>query len=136
MDEQKYWRNVIAREIKAEHDRVKKYYSKKGANSGGISPEEQTRLNIFALCQSIVETYNEDIPPVSAVPPKTRKPRAKKVEPVIEPVIEAAPEPTPEPTAEPVPEPEPVVEPVEDIDDFIEQESIEVRKQNEFGEMI
>lgn len=78
MDEQKYWRNIIAREIKAEHDRVKKFYSKRGVNSGGISAEEQTRLNIFALCQSIAETYNPDIPPVSDTPPKERKPRVKK----------------------------------------------------------
>lgn len=84
MDEQKYWRNIIAREIKAEHDRVKKYYSNRSANSGGISAEEQTRLNIFALCQSIVETYNEDIPAVSAQPPKERKPRvAKTPEPIV-----------------------------------------------------
>lgn len=78
MDEQRYWRNIIAREIKSEHDRVHKYYSQRGINSGGISAEEQTRLNIFALCQSIVETYNEDIPAVSAQPPKERKPRVAK----------------------------------------------------------
>lgn len=93
-NEQRYWRNIIAREIKAEHDRVKKYYSQRGANSGGITPEEQTRLNIFALCQSIVETYNEDIAPVSQLEPKPRKPRAKKEEP-------AEPQPTPEPAPAP-----------------------------------
>lgn len=79
MDEQKYWRNVIANEIKAEHDRVRKYYSQKGINSGGITQEQQVRLNIFALCQSIASTYNADIKPVNEVVPKPRKPRAKKV---------------------------------------------------------
>ena len=79
MDEQKYWRNVIANEIKAEHDKVRKYYSKQGMNSGGITQEQQVRLNIFALCQSIASTYNADIKPVNQVVPKPRKPRAKKV---------------------------------------------------------
>ena len=90
MDEQKYWRNIIAREIKAEHDRVKKYYSNRSANSGGISAEEQTRLNIFALCQSIAETYNEDIAPVNQAQ-KTTKPRAKKQAPAPEDVSVPAP---------------------------------------------
>ena len=79
MDEQKYWRNFIANEIKAEHDKVRKYYSKQGMNSGGITQEQQVRLNIFALCQSIASTYNADIKPVNEVVPKPRKPRAKKV---------------------------------------------------------
>lgn len=59
MDQQKYWRTVIARGIKAERDKLWKYYSSR--SSDGISPEEQTRLNIFALCQSIVETYDESL---------------------------------------------------------------------------
>lgn len=124
MDEQKYWRNIIAREIKAEHDRVKKYYSQRGINSGGISSEEQTRLNIFALCQTIVETYNADIPPVSAVPPKERKPRAKKEpEPVAEPVAETIAEPT-----ETMKKPAKKTTPKKNIDP--------APQQNEFGEMI
>lgn len=79
MDEQKYWRSIITNEIKAEHDRVRKYYSQRGANSGGITKEEQTRLNIFALCQSIASTYNPDIKPVNEAPEKPKKPRAPKV---------------------------------------------------------
>ena len=98
MDEQKYWRNIIAREIKAEHDRVKKYYSNRSANSGGISAEEQTRLNIFALCQSIAETYNEDIAPVNQAQ-KTTKPRAKKQAPAPEDVSVPVPTPVPAPTS-------------------------------------
>lgn len=139
MDEQRYWRNIIAREIKAEHDRVKKFYSKRGANAGGISPEEQTRLNIFALCQSIVETYNTDIPAVSAQPPKERKPRATSqavdkpiAEPIVEPVAQAVVEPVEKPAAKPVTKsstkprtqkktvPQPLTQP----------------QQNEFGEFI
>ena len=123
MDEQRYWRNLIGREIKAEHDRVKKYYSQRGMNSGGISSEEQTRLNIFLLCQSIAEKYNEEIKPVSQVEEKPRKPRAKK-EPIPlaeNPIIEKSSE--------------------EDINDFIEEEIARVdnpgpKVQNEFGELV
>jgi len=123
MDEQRYWRSLIGREIKAEHDRVKKYYSQRSMNSGGISSEEQTRLNIFLLCQSLAEKYNEDIVPVNQV---EEKPRVKKEVPLAEPIIEKS----------------------EDINDFIEEEiarvdtnfvnthSSDPKIQNEFGEMI
>jgi len=56
MNQERYWRNLLADEIKAEHDKVKKYYQKKGMNSGGMSNEEHTRLNIFLLCESIART--------------------------------------------------------------------------------
>lgn len=126
MDEQKYWRNIIAREIKAEHDRVRKYYSQRAANSGGISAEEQTRLNIFALCQSIVETYNEDISPVSAVAPKPRaaKPRAPKEAPA------PAPAPVPEPAPAPTPKPKAPRKPR--VSKSPDPQNI----QNEFGEFL
>ena len=56
MNQERYWRNLIADEIAAEHDRVMTYYRKKGINSGGMSPEEHTRLNIFLLAESIART--------------------------------------------------------------------------------
>jgi len=64
MNQERYWRNLIADEIKAEHDKVKKYYQKKGMNTGGMSPEEHTRLNIFLLCESISRTMknSQDAP--------------------------------------------------------------------------
>lgn len=135
MNEQRYWRNLIGREIKAEHDRVKKYYSQRGMNSGGISSEEQTRLNIFLLCQSIAEKYNEEIKPVSQVEEKPRKPREPRVKkeptPLAEPIIEKTGE-----------------EEIQELNNFIEEEiarvdtnfvnthSSDPKIQNEFGEMI
>ena len=64
MNQERYWRNLIADEIKAEHDKVKKYYQKKGMNAGGMSKEEHTRLNIFLLCESISRTMknSQDAP--------------------------------------------------------------------------
>jgi hypothetical protein len=64
MNQERYWRNLIADEIKAEHDKVKKYYQKKGMNAGGMSQEEHTRLNIFLLCESISRTMknSQDAP--------------------------------------------------------------------------
>ena len=59
MNQERYWRNLIADEIKAEHDKVKTYYQKKGMNTGGMSPEEHTRLNIFLLCESICRTMKD-----------------------------------------------------------------------------
>jgi hypothetical protein len=56
MNQERYWRNLIADEIKAEHDKVKTYYQKRGMNNGGMSPEEHTRLNIFLLSESIART--------------------------------------------------------------------------------
>jgi hypothetical protein len=139
MDEQRYWRTQIAREIKAEHDRVKKYYSQRGRNSGGITKEEQTRLNIFALCQSIVETYNEDIVPVNKVEPKPRKPRVKKEPssdiqaPQVQP--ETIPQNTPEPVIQAISDPEPIEQNIEE--DIIEEPLQEPQGiQNEFGEFI
>jgi len=64
MNQERYWRNLIADEIKAEHDKVKKYYQKKGMNAGGMSKEEHTRLNIFLLSESIARTMrnSQDAP--------------------------------------------------------------------------
>lgn len=56
MNQERYWRNLIADEIKAEHDKVKTYYQKRGMNKGGMSNEEHTRLNIFLLAESIART--------------------------------------------------------------------------------
>ncbi|MGA0233799.1 MAG: hypothetical protein ACO3MB_13115 [Saprospiraceae bacterium] len=86
MNQERYWRNLIADEIKAEHDKVKKYYQKKGMNTGGMSPEEHTRLNIFLLSESIARTMknSQDAPRLT-----TPEPEPAKVEEVIEqPVIE------------------------------------------------
>lgn len=135
MEEQRYWRNIISREIKAEHDRVKKYYSQKGINSGGISSEEQTRLNIFLLCQSIAEKYNADIQPIS----KAEKPRVKKnPTPLAEkPIIEKLKD-----------QPKEEVNDFQEINDFLEEEIATVQDshpttqnesstlQNEFGELV
>lgn len=75
MNQERYWRNLIADELKAEHDKVKKYYQKKGMNSGGISPEEHTRLNIFLLCESIARTMknSQDVPRDIPAPPSAHK---------------------------------------------------------------
>jgi len=64
MNQERYWRNLNADEIKAEHDKVKKYYQKKGMNAGGMSKEEHTRLNIFLLSESIARTMrnSQDAP--------------------------------------------------------------------------
>lgn len=134
MEEQRYWRNLIGREIKAEHDRVKKYYSQRSANAGGISSEEQTRLNIFLLCQSIAEKYNADIQPVNQED-KPKKPRVKK-DPV--PLAETKSEPTIQKTGE---------EEIQELNSFIEetatvQDSDPTTQnegstlQNEFGELV
>lgn len=143
MDEQRYWRNLIGREIKAEHDRVKKYYSQRGMNSGGISSEEQTRLNIFLLCQSIAEKYNEEIKPVSQVEEKPRKPREPRVKKEPTPLAETKIESVIENVVE---QPQEDIE--EDINDFVEEEIARVDNpgpktqnegntlQNEFGELV
>ena len=88
MNQERYWRNLIADEIKAEHDKVKKYYQKKGMNTGGMSPEEHTRLNIFLLSESIARTMkNSQDAPRLDTPISTPEPA--KVEEVIEqPLIE------------------------------------------------
>ena len=86
MNQERYWRNLIADEIKAEHDKVKKYYQKKGMNTGGMSPEEHTRLNIFLLSESIARTMknSQDAPRLT-----TPDPEPAKVEEVIEqPIVE------------------------------------------------
>lgn len=71
MNQERYWRNLIADEIKAEHDKVKKYYQKRGMNAGGMSNEEHTRLNIFLLCESIARTMrnSQDAPRDIPTPP-------------------------------------------------------------------
>jgi|SRR5210317_1721254 len=87
MNQERYWRNLLADEIKAEHDKVKKYYQKKGMNTGGMSNEEHTRLNIFLLCESIARTMknSQDAPRHISTP----DPEPVKVEqPVKEPIIE------------------------------------------------
>ena len=43
------WRNTVADEIRAEKDKIEKYYSSKGE----ITPEQFVRINIFALCEKI-----------------------------------------------------------------------------------
>lgn len=72
MNQERYWRNLIADEIKAEHDKVKKYYQKRGMNSGGMSNEEHTRLNIFLLSESIARTMrnSQDAPRDIVHPPE------------------------------------------------------------------
>jgi hypothetical protein len=71
MNQERYWRNLIADEIKAEHDKVKKYYQKRGMNAGGMSHEEHTRLNIFLLSESIARTMrnSQDAPRDIPTPP-------------------------------------------------------------------
>ena len=71
MNQERYWRNLIADEIKAEHDKVKKYYQKRGMNAGGMSNEEHTRLNIFLLSESIARTMrnSQDAPRDIPTPP-------------------------------------------------------------------
>lgn len=59
MNQEQYWRNLIADEIHAEMTRVESYYMKKGMNSGGMSNEEHTRLNIFRLCESISRSIKQ-----------------------------------------------------------------------------
>lgn len=136
MDQQRYWRNLIADEIKAEHDRVKKYYMKKGMNSGGISTEEQTRLNIFMLCDSIIRTM-KDIPDAPSKKPTVElpKPTVEPTPTAIEPIVEVMPD-----KAE---------EGEEDINNFLEEQTSQVwndisqeevshneQSQNQFGEFI
>jgi len=48
--EERALRNSIANEIKAEKNRVQKYYSSKGE----ITQEQLVRINIFSLCEDIV----------------------------------------------------------------------------------
>ena len=71
MNQERYWRNLIADEIKAEHDKVMRYYRKKGMNAGGMSREEHNRLNIFLLCDSIARTMrnSQDAPRDIPTPP-------------------------------------------------------------------
>lgn len=98
MNQEQYWRNLIAKEISNEHDRVKAYYYKKGLNNGGISQEEYVRLNIFKLCESIVSTMkNSPLPPTSVkndTPPPpvdfgyVEKPEPDPVPPMEQPVAQ------------------------------------------------
>lgn len=91
MNQERYWRNLLADEIKAEHDKVRLYYEKRGMNNGGMSPEEHTRLNIFLLCESIVRTMkdSQDAPRLDTpnfTPAETVKATfsSSTVEPVVE----------------------------------------------------
>lgn len=86
MNQEQYWRNLIADEIKAEHDRVMRYYRKRGMNAGGMTNEEHTRLNIFLLCESIARTiHNTPDAPKLFTPAETVKEvfSPSTVEPVV-----------------------------------------------------
>ena len=125
MNQERYWRNLIADEIKAEHDKVKKYYQKKGMNTGGMSPEEHTRLNIFLLCESIARTMrnSQDAPRLT-----TPDPEPAKVEEVIEqPVIEEIDGQISMEDIDPLPDPVP--DPVHNL-------VKDTPYQNEFGEIL
>jgi hypothetical protein len=66
------------------------HYQKKGMNTGGMSPEEHTRLNIFLLSESIARTMknSQDAPRYGRIYPIST-PEPAKVEEVIEqPIIE------------------------------------------------
>jgi len=95
MNQERYWRNLLADEIKAEHDKVKAYYQKRGMNNGGMSSEEHTRLNIFLLCESIARTMrnSQDAPRLNtpdSTPAETVKATfsSSTVEPVVQPIVE------------------------------------------------
>ena len=150
MNQERYWRNLIADEIKAEHDKVKKYYQKKGMNTGGMSPEEHTRLNIFLLCESISRTMknSQDAPREEII--STPEP-VEDINDFIEEQIEAlseeqlegqmsldditikdvvpdlVPEVVPDPMPDPVPDPMP---------DPIQSLVKDTPYQNEFGEIL
>lgn len=145
MNQERYWRNLIADEIRAEHDRVQSYYRKKGANSGGMSNEEHTRLNIFRLCESVARSMKEspDAPKEDSRPIPTPGVTLKSTGSI-------APEPTPEPvvsssSVEPVElgediEIEPdltphnsttVQEEIEELNSFIEEQIQEVWQEEE-----
>jgi hypothetical protein len=127
LNQEQYWRNLLAEEISAEHDRVQAYYRKRGMNKGGMTDEELTRLNIFKLCESIVRS-TKDSPDFISSPPRP-------VEPV---------ELSPEKTAK---------EEIDEINSFIEEQIEEFKdkevkedvilnlvkdkpRQNQFGEFI
>ena len=133
MNQERYWRNLIADEIKAEHDKVKKYYQKKGMNTGGMSPEEHTRLNIFLLSESIARTMkNSQDAPRLDTPISTPEPEPAKVEEVIEqPIIEEKVEQIDgQISMEDIdPLPDPVSDPVQNL-------VKDTPYQNEFGELL
>lgn len=83
MNQERYWRNLIADEIKAEHDKVKTYYQKRGMNKGGMSNEEHTRLNIFLLAESIARTMrNSQDAPRDITPPISTPEIVDSVDPI------------------------------------------------------
>lgn len=86
MNQERYWRNLIADEIKAEHDKVKTYYQKRGMNKGGMSSEEHTRLNIFLLSESIARTMknSQDAPRDIPTPPSSHKAETDELHSFIE----------------------------------------------------
>lgn len=86
MNQERYWRNLIADEIKAEHDKVKTYYQKRGMNKGGMSSEEHTRLNIFLLSESIARTMknSQDAPRDIPAPPSSHKAETDELHSFIE----------------------------------------------------
>lgn len=128
MNQEQYWRNLIADEISAEHDRVLTYYRKKGMNSGGMSTEEYTRLNIFKLCESIARSLKDspDAPKKESEPTYTSS-EFKPVEINHDVELSPSPEPAPEPTAE---------QEIEDLNSFIEEQIAEVWKEEEQKEDI
>jgi hypothetical protein len=134
MNQERYWRNLIADEIKAEHDKVKKYYQKKGMNTGGMSPEEHTRLNIFLLCESISRTMknSQDAPREEII--STPEP-VEDINDFIEEqmsldditIKDVVPDLVPEVVPDPVPDPMP---------DPIQSLVKDTPYQNEFGEIL
>lgn len=103
-------------------------------NSGGMSTEEHTRLNIFRLCESIARAMKDspdapaDIPkdvPTVDIPPTFT---SSTVEPMPEPVIEdIAPDTIIQETTiqEAIPTPDPIQKLVKDTP-----------RQNQFGEFL
>ena len=144
MNQERYWRNLIADEIKAEHDKVKKYYQKKGMNTGGMSPEEHTRLNIFLLCESISRTMknSQDAPReeiISTPEPAEQPVKEEDINDFIEEqmslddiiIKDVVPDLVPEVVPDPMPDPMP-----DSMPDPIQSLVKDTPYQNEFGEIL
>lgn len=58
MNDEAYWRNIIANEIAGERDKIKAYYQSRFPN--GMEQEHFVRLNIFSLCESIARAKSGD----------------------------------------------------------------------------
>jgi IMP dehydrogenase/GMP reductase len=135
MNQERYWRNLIADEIKAEHDKVKKYYQKKGMNTGGMSPEEHTRLNIFLLCESISRTMknSQDAPreEIITTPPTPHKVETDQLHSFIEEQIADNQEIPGQQTLDDI-----KPEPVKPVQDPVRNLVKDTPYQNEFGEIL